>query len=246
MTVADRELRASAPALPDDQVSALAADPSPRVRRVVAGRKDLTASAAGALAVDRDRQVRERLADNPTCPAEVLGRLMDDPHWRVRWTAAQNPSPDPAVREAALRSGRPDVREALAQRRYLTPEMSTVLAGDPHVDVRLQLLWNSPWHQIPIGLATDPSPRVRAEVAGSDRVPSTVLRQLAVDKAAAVRAAAAGNPRTPHDVVMTLARDRSTVVRSALAALRPGDPEVTAALRNDPDPDIARQAGRRP
>ncbi|MFS0699047.1 hypothetical protein AB6N24_03635 [Cellulomonas sp. 179-A 4D5 NHS] len=246
MTVADRELRASAPSLSDDEMGALAADPSPRVRRVVAGRDDLTASAAGALAGDRDREVRERLADNPACPAGLLGHLMDDPLWRVRWTAAQNTSPDPAVRETALRSPRPDVREALARRRDLTLEMSTALAGDPHVDVRLQLLWSSPWQQIPVHLAADPSPRVRAEVAGSDRVTGTPLRELASDKTAAVRAAAAGNPRTPRDVVMNLARDRSTAVRRALVALRPGDPEVSAALRDDPEPDIARRAGRRP
>lgn len=246
MTVADRELLASAPLLSSDDMCALATDPSPRVRRVMAGRNDLTASAAGALAGDRDRQVRERLADNPACTAGILGRLMDDAHWRVRWTAAQNPSPDPAVRETALRSPRPDVREALAQRRDLTLEMSTALAGDPHIDVRLQLVWSSLWQQIPMGLALDPSPRVRAEVAGSDRVTGTILRELAADKIAAVRAAAAGNPRTPRDVVMNLTRDRSTAVRWALAVLRPGDPEVTAALRNDPDPDIAYQAGHHP
>lgn len=246
MTVADRELRASAPSLSNHELAALATDTSPRVRRAVAGRSDVTASAAGALAGDRDRQVRERLADNPACPTAILGRLIDDAHWRVRWTAAQNTSPDPAVRETAARSPRPDVRNALAQRRDLTFEMSTVLAADPEVDVRLQLVWSSPWPQIPIRLAADPSPRVRAEIAGSDRVTGPVLRALAGDKVAAVRAAAAGNPRTPHDVVMKLTRDRSTAVRWVLAVTRAGDPAVAAALRDDPDPDIARQVGHRP
>jgi hypothetical protein len=57
----------------------LAADPDPKLRREVAGKRKLDDALFAALAGDPDEGVRFALLNNANCPANIRGTLIESP-----------------------------------------------------------------------------------------------------------------------------------------------------------------------
>ncbi|MER8029582.1 PE-PGRS family protein [Streptomyces bauhiniae] len=139
---------------------------------------------------------REGLAANPAASASVLCRLLDiGPEERLPYPLTYRELPEDMI---AAWVAHPDwrVRKELAER-PLTPEQSAALFRDPDPHHRWLLL-TSVVYQHPAftaatfaQLATDPSPRVRAELAVHRDLPVRHLTALAADPDAVVRRAAA-------------------------------------------------------
>jgi hypothetical protein len=71
--------------------------------------------------------------------------------------------------------------------------------------------------EVLIELASDPSYRVRREVAGNLAAPAEVLQQLAGDHSSQVRIRVATNPSTLPEALAALSEDESSIVRQRVA-----------------------------
>lgn len=87
-----------------------------RIRKAVAGRRDLTSDLIETLMRDQSRTVRAVLAGNKYVAMEYLERLADDEYFLIRARAAENPA--------------------------ASQELLSRLANDSHVEVRRSASWN--------------------------------------------------------------------------------------------------------
>jgi hypothetical protein len=127
-----RRRAATDPRLPDDVVAALADDPDPHVRAILALFHP-AAPPALLLRVFREHTwcERHRLPDLPNFPTRGLADLVDDPDPYVRRLAARDPDLDPAVADRL--TGDPDerVRRAMAASPRLPTARIVALLDDP-------------------------------------------------------------------------------------------------------------------
>lgn len=208
-------------------------------RRAAAG-TDLTADGAAELATDPDRQVRQALAANLRTPDATLLGLLTDRDFHVRWNAAQNPAASDVVRARALELGG-DVAAAVGQlARSLSPSLVDAVVAHADRRVRQQAICVEP--AVHRRLAADTETLVRRHVAAYTTDPE-LLTELAGDRAAGVRFAVAQNLACPRATVIALAGDRSKDVRWGVMAHRPGDHELSALLKDDPDEHVRVAAG---
>lgn len=240
-TVRDREQAAADPT--SAARDAACADVSARVRRVAAGRNDLTLGQQQRLAQDSDRQVRRGLAENATCRPEVLVALSEDRDFHVRWSAVQHPAADQQVYEHVLSVGDKDALWALAQiPTRLTSPLLAQLAMWPDPQVRQQLVSVTTDGALLEQLAGDTHVGVRGHVAANPFTPVEAVDHLVRDAQAGVRAAAAGRADLSDDQIEIMVRDRSSSVRWSLALHQGGRVTALRRLARDDDQRVADRA----
>ncbi|MBM2614843.1 hypothetical protein JIG36_04635 [Actinoplanes sp. LDG1-06] len=244
--------RVAAAAHPDATVEvlgSLAADPSGRVRRIVAGRERTPVETLRALAGDPDAGTREAVAANVRTPGEVLVALAGDRRYEVRYAAVGNPAAGDAVRETFCSSPYEDARLMLAQQPGLPSAVVARLARDPARAVREFVAEHTDDPDALATLVEDGHPAVRAQAAQNRHTTEEQRRQLARDPAATVRSAllhamARLGWVIPEDDLLRLARDRSVNVRYWVAGLPGSTRAVYEILAEDPDDQIATNARR--
>lgn len=244
--MAQREVAAAASQLTGTEQVQYSADPSARVRLVLARRSDLLGSVAAVLASDVSRKVRAAVAENPTTPTNILVTLTGDPDFFVRWAATQNAALDSVVHLAALCGTYSDTAEAVGQLGdQLAADVVEAVLAHPRAQARERLAEATSLPEVLGRLAVDPAPPVRSAAAQSDHIGEALLRQLADDPQAEVRAAVAAARRAPRDLVETLAVDRSATVRFWVSASPHYDEQLAAPQSDDPDEHIRRHARHR-
>ncbi|MGK5683176.1 hypothetical protein [Actinoplanes sp. URMC 104] len=231
-----------------DLLTAMAQDPSRTIRRIVAGRVDTPPDALRELAGDADRATRQAVATNPATPAEVMIALLSDPHWSVRLSVIDNPSIDRTVQHAMCQATDKDVRLVLAQRPGLPAGISARLARDTKRVVREALAQCTDDPATLQLLLRDDDARVRGCAGMNPGTTVAQRRQLVRDPAWEVRssvvhAKAVHGWEIPETDLLVLARDRSATVRYWLANLPGATRRVYEVLADDPDADIAFNAG---
>lgn len=240
-TVHDREQAAAHPA--SAARDAACADVSARVRRVAAGRSDLSLGQQLQLSHDADRQVRRRLAENPACRPTVLVALSDDPDFHVRWLAVQHPAADEQVYEHVLSVGDKDAMWALAQTpTRLNSSLLEQLMTWPDSQIRQQLVSVTTNGALLERLAGDTHVGVRAHVAANPFTPLEAVDRLVRDPQAVVRVATAGRADLSDDQIEVLVRDRSSNVRWSLALHQGGRVDALRRLAQDDDQGVAERA----
>ncbi|WP_250009218.1 hypothetical protein [Actinoplanes sp. M2I2] len=149
---------------PAELLAAMAADTSPKVRRIVAGRARTPPDSLRLLVADPDAATRKALAANVSTPTEVLSKLGGDDNFAVRYAALTNPVAvaDLCVLKALCASPHRDVRLILAQQPRLPTEAVTLLVQDPVGQVREYLAERTDDPAALEILVNDPKPRVRA------------------------------------------------------------------------------------
>ncbi|MGW2469081.1 PE-PGRS family protein [Streptomyces bauhiniae] len=180
---------------------------------------------------------REGLGANPSASPAVLCRLLDvAPEERLPSGLRYRELPEEVV---AAWVAHPEwrVRKELAER-PLTPEQSAALFRDPDPHHRWLLLTSVVYQHPPLTaatfaqLATDPSPRVRAELARHRDLPVRHLVALAADPDIEVRKEAvspAWTHLTPPARAALLA-DPDAGVRAEAVLLHHGSTPLTAAV----------------
>ena len=165
----------------------LAADPSPKVRAAVAGRRDLPEVVAGLLAGDQRPAVRIALARNPSCPPRLLAVLLDDPNAKVRIEIPTNPATDTDIVARILACPHAILRSMLFDHPALTAEWELALAHDPDVSVRSKVAELTKRPDVLAVLVADPKPSVRCAAVVNPLTTRAQLAALAGDPARDVR-----------------------------------------------------------
>lgn len=234
-SVASDDGSESVPPELDEQLR-VAREGAARLRRVLAGDPELHPDAAQVLSKDSDKGVRRALATNASTPNDVLRRLRLDDDAQVRRNATVRPGDGDAELATAAEVSVEAARWIAELGAALSDDLFDKLRVHPDPRPREELaLAPQPAERLSV-LAGDPSPRVRAAVAGLVTCPPGVLERLAEDPIARVRAAAAGHTGTPTAALLRLASDRSSNVRWWLL-MNPAarSPEILAVLSRDPD-----------
>ena len=242
-------LAARHPALPTDDLRRLSQHENPFVRLGAASNPSADAELLTLLAADHDGDVRMAVAGNentppkvlsslsrgngfvmtavaanPNTPLEDLKRLSEDTSLgnQLPAMAAKNPSATPLMRQKAVGSTDPWIRQQVAKNPHLTHAEAVTLSHDADRHVRRALAENREILPESFGaLTVDRDEFVRSTVAGNPAVSAEHLTRMSQDEFHAVRAGVAANPNTPVDVVRRLADDSAPVVKmQAQAQLR--------------------------
>jgi hypothetical protein len=204
-----RLLAARHPGLPATELTRLAADPDPEIRRAAAQNPASLASALLQLAHDEDPRVQQALAGNAAAPAEALLLLAQGDAGNVDLLAslAAHPSAPPQLLARLAEQGASRVRERVAahptypeaHRRLLvragsTPDLQGLGDPDPALAAEelARLARGGAW--------------ARRLAAGHPATPAADLARLAADGDLLVRHRAATNPATPQQILDLLAR----------------------------------------
>lgn len=175
----------------------LAADPEPRVRRVVAAMPQLSRHLVAQLARDPDNRVSERILRFQPLDASVYEKQAGDPNANVRLAAA-----------AHAFAGKPpfDLAEHRETRNRILQRL--MLDSDVHVRDQAANGWQPyAWYEENAQrLAADTLPSIRRLWAGITRNPQ-ILAQLAQDSAPDVRRVVAENPNTPAGTLIAMCHD---------------------------------------
>ncbi|WP_392672343.1 PE-PGRS family protein [Streptomyces sp. LN785] len=217
----DRAGAARFPGLPERLLTALAADPDPRVRSAAAPHAwpHLAPRVRDGLLADPDGSVRtaalfRHYEDHPM-PRSVYDGLPHGDH------AAQTYCLDQELAEQLSVHPDPSRRRALAANPHLTRELVAVLAGDPDDDVRLAVsvrpeLTEEQRASIRVDIDPHLMRRELPWIAALHDDPEA-MRRCATSSHLLLRSGAARARRLPPDVVELLARDEDRVVRLFLA-----------------------------
>ena len=250
-----RESAAASPYLPRDAIEKLAADPSPRVRRMIAKSRDLTPDAFARLAErELTSMIVNELATNPDTPSSVVARLFDTDLLDIpvdvgagvrlqpaRTLVARHPSLTPELALACARDENASVRAAVAENPSTDPSILDQLIDDPDEWVREAVAKHPRFTQL-LALATDPTPRVCRALAERTDAPGEVLELLARDQSSDVRRMIAARTDTPREVLELLTRDSQTIVRDQATTTLEGlaAPPARARSANEPAMTVAR------
>ncbi|MBX9690311.1 MAG: response regulator [Candidatus Obscuribacterales bacterium] len=107
-------------------------------RYLAAGNPESSADQLSELASDNDPRIRRRAAENSKLPMDCLVRLSSDPFAEVRIAVAENPATMPWLLELLLTDEDPDLRLALAENSSLSERFLQILLEDenPYVAAR--------------------------------------------------------------------------------------------------------------
>ncbi|MFB7945734.1 hypothetical protein ACFC6L_12515 [Kitasatospora phosalacinea] len=156
------------------------------------------------------------LAENPALPADLVDRLVAARH------RAHELAKRPDLTEAQLDALIAHDAHAVALSRHLPKPVRRRLAAHPDPSVRTALVISAAPDEDPDlfeRFATDPAPKVRKQLAQSDRTPTDLRAGLAHDPDPDVRAALAQWWTTaPEPVRRTLLTDPEGSVRAAACA----------------------------
>ncbi|MFI8186229.1 hypothetical protein ACIF70_37880 [Actinacidiphila glaucinigra] len=215
-----RAQAAELPGLPARHLPGLAADADPRVRAAACDRwKHLAAPLRERLLADTDSAVRTAalLAHHTgvPMPPEVFAAL---PHPR---RALEQCRLTPELEAELIRDGDTEVRRALAANPGLSAYGITLLAKDPHDDIRSAVALRpdlTEEQRAAIHHDFDPASRSRTLPWVEDlHGDADAMRRLAASCHPLVRRSVARAPHLPPDAVALLARDEDRVVRLFLA-----------------------------
>jgi len=234
-----RAAAAADPRVPADVVRVLAGDPSPVVRRALAGRREDLPDVFALLAWDADAQTREAVAGNPFCPPGVLASLVDDPVDLVRWEIPRADL-DAAVVSAIV--GSPDVTLRRLMAETANPEAQRRLAADDSAAVRGGAALTTRDEPLLARLVGDPSAEVRSRAAQNPHLVPAQRHALANDRSASVRRSLIQAGGVDPDDFDALAGDRSADVRWWLAAVPESPAHILRRLTTDADDEVAGQA----
>ncbi len=123
--------------------------------------------------------IRICCAENPNCPLDMMSAYRSQ-HRLIRAAVASNPRLPEEWHRSLSRDIYPKVREAIAERDDVDPEILRRLARDRSIVY------------------------VRPAVAGNPRTPEESLRALARSESEDIRRALAANPSTPLDILRSL------------------------------------------
>ena len=196
----DPDLRtwiASSITLPD-VLDRLADDPEREVVAAVVA-NPTTAPSTLVRLFDRDRKLHMALATHHPLAEGLIDRLASHPEWRIRRKLAGAAGGHPVSIVLAADEDEA-VRETLATRDAILPEVLDLLARDPKPGVRLAVARRRELgiSRILPALADDRNARVRAAAARNPNAPVAVLEQLAADPKPTVATAAGKRLRYLH------------------------------------------------
>ena len=181
-------------------------------------------------------------------------------------SAARNIDDYDEVLRGISKSEAISLKQAIASRAGISPEVEARLLPDPDKEVRQQLAANTDIsQQAMMQLAQDPDHLVKSYIIANPNVPqevldfiarngteSTTLAQIARKRRTSpatltmlignpdegVRISAAGNPRTPPEALMRAARRGTSEIRRAVAQNAAADEEILRYLSDDPEEPV--------
>jgi hypothetical protein len=220
----------------------LACDANAKVRMHVASNPSTPPEVLDLLAKDRVLDVRKLVAVNSSSCVHTIRRLAESSDFGILDAIAMHPeTPLDVLLNLLRRSSNEDrwqdqsIREEIAKRRKLPPDVLAVLCGDSAESVRKMARNNRSTPRAfrveqdhasgadPVLLQYLAKSRLldtRMRVASNPLTPVSVLTSLAHGKGAdpEVLVALAKNPSTPVDLLEKLGRSRNADVRVAVAA----------------------------
>jgi hypothetical protein len=137
---------------------------------------------------------------------------------------------------------------ALALNRDTPPEVLAGIAARTSTYDRYLIYGQLPdsTRELVLGrLSTSPDADRRGQVARLTWIPQTLLEQLSTDSAWYVREQVAMNPTTPTELLRRQAQDSWFLVRIAVARNPHAPDDVVAALKDDPDVRVRKEAEKR-
>ncbi|MCX5395956.1 hypothetical protein OHA55_02980 [Streptomyces sp. NBC_00102] len=232
--------------LPATAYELLARDPSHLVRYELAGNPAICEAAVRVLAVDLSPEVRRTVAHHPRLPLDVLTALTG--------TVRTGPVLLPRIAEAppaeiALLAASPDpaVRALVAERHDLPEAIRDRLAADPDAKVAKAV---APHPGLPEAALRAMTTRFGAQVAGrvaeNPDAPPAFLEELALRTPPVrkvLRAVAARPDATPASLVACLADSRVRITAARHPSL---PPDVLTGLLDHADHDLASAAAANP
>lgn len=223
----------------------LTRDKSDEVRTQLAARPDLTESAATTLARDKSFEIRQLVARHNRNPS-ILSILSKDPELDIRWAVLQSRRECPAEVLNLMADDESDaIRCAVAKHDNCMAETYEKLAADAQVEVRCALAGNEHCPEsVLICLATDPDKKVREGVAGEYRFLSVALMyDLARDAEPEVRRWIGARRNCPVDLLRNLAADSNLDVQRFVAANTRCPTDLLRTFAVEPDPWIRKLVG---
>ena len=203
--------------------------------RLEARRRGYNPAELAALAYDPDPYTRLMVADNPCCPPAAFEVLSRDPWLDVRVRVAARMAP-PKVMETLARDPDPVVRAAMAGNDACPAPCRVALARDP--DPAVRLAWAKRYVYIPLSEearagamsripaqvlaamtepARDPDLRVRVAMAQRHDLPDEAMELLFRDQDRKVRYWMTRNPWCPPALLAERATDPDAGMRLVVA-----------------------------
>jgi len=135
-------------------IAAIAADPAPEIRALLAAYELTPAKVLTAFVHDPSEMVREQLAGNEATPPPALASLTHDSSLDVVLAAAAATHLDPTEVDRLSQHPLSPVRSAIAQRNDLTQTLTHRLANDQSDDVVVALLQTAAKDPKTLGIIT--------------------------------------------------------------------------------------------
>ena len=167
---------------PPALIKHLLLDTSPRVRRMLAARPDLSRRSQTCLSDDSDNWVRQRLARNASVPRKLLRKLANDSHADVRRAVARNSRCSQKLLKLLALDESPWVRAAVAYQCLAPKSLVKQLATDSEIDVQ-------------------------SGVANNKNTSQRVLKRLASSATADIRRGVILNPNAKRRALLPLLQD---------------------------------------
>ena len=204
----------------------LTRDKEVKVRKALASRSDLSATAAELLTRDKSDEVRTQLAARTDLTESAATTLARDKSFEIR---------------------------QLVARHNRNPSILSILAKDPDINIKKIVLHSRgecPAEVLDL-MADDESEEIRIRVAKEGNCMPATYEKLAADTDVEVRCELAGNEHCPESVLIRLAKDPDKRVRERLGGIGASgiyaslDPSLMRDLARDVEPVVRQTIGRR-
>lgn len=241
-----REKLAACPGLPEDVARALAADPEVGVVAELA--LWTTSDLATRLAEHPHAEVRRAVAVNEATPPDVLAALLNGEAWppaRSCRVCEHEPTPPGEHCQGAHESTVHATLQAALGNPATPAAAAAAFVDHPSLLLRQELAGRIDLPpQVYARLATDPVPWVRAQLADNPAIGEELIRTLAVDLGHDVRRRLAHHPAVPLDVLSRLA-STVRIGPTPLPRIASATPDEIAGLAASPNPVLRMLLARR-